>query len=687
MQDFVLPLEGAPAGPPTRPIKPPAARPPRFSLSRFLAALRHNGLGIVTFAAFGAVVVGLVLWALIPVEATAETLLESQSLGPSTNKAARAPSGAPTLRSAAVLLAVLRRPEVAELPACRRSADPLGWLERCLSVDDSRPDLLRVRVRAARQTDAAVLLEAVVQSFFDELGRRHAAVLEQLREAHARGQRQLRELNGRLASSEDTRGKNVEKDLQDAQFDLHRARLDLALQEILQSSADSLAAPESAVQAALQDDVVGRSLLRELARVEGYLRDVEHASALGARDPSWQVYSRQRADLFEKINRLRGELLPAVERRVREKARADMGPRLKALRERVATLEELTRMLRAAAIRQGGAAEAHNAPQLREELAAALAAQRKLEGEIQQAEKAAAAPWRRQEQTLLARDTAARNWTSGFAGSGTFALLLVGLTWLDVRRWRVGAAADVANDVGLPVVGQLPVVGPRALAVRGEPVRGRAAARRAHLHEAVDALRTLLLRGPSAGARVIMITSAGDGEGKTTVAAQLAASLARAWRKTLLLDANLRQPAVHERHGVHLEPGLAEVLRGECELADAIQPTAESRLSVLPAGHAEAHAIGALAQEAAGALFAQLKLQYDFVVVDAAPVLPVADTLILSQYADRVLLGVRCGVSRVPALAAACHRLAPLGAPLYGAVVIGSDCRAGAVVPAARPHS
>jgi capsular exopolysaccharide synthesis family protein len=686
MQDFVLPLEESPAGPPTRPIKSPAARPPRFSLPRFLAALRHNGLGIVTFAAFGAVVVGLVLWALIPVEATAETLLESQSLGPSTNKATRAPEGAPTLRGAAVLLAVLRRPEVAELPACRQSADPLGWLERCLSVDDSRPDLLRVRVRAGRQTDAAVLLEAVVQSFFEELGRRHAALLEQLREAHARGQRQLRELNSRLASADDARGLNVEKGLQEAQFDLHRARLDLALHESLQRSADSLAAPESAVQAALQDDVVGRSLLRELARVEAYLRDVEHASALGARDPNWQAYARQRGELLQKINRLRGELLPAVERRVREKTRAELAPRLKALHERVVTLEELTRTLQAAAKRHGGAAEAQNAPQLREELAAAVVAQRKLEGEIEQAEKAAATGWRRQEQTLLARDTAARNWAAGLAGSGTFALLLVGLTWLDVRRWRVGAAADVVNDVGLPVVGQVPVVSPRALAVRGEGVRSRTAARRAHLHEAVDALRTLLLRGPSAGARVIMITSAGGGEGKTTLAAQLAASLARAWRKTLLLDANLRQPAVHAGHGVHLEPGLAEVLRGECELADAIQPTAESRLSVLAAGHAEAHVIGALAQEAAGALFAQLKQQYDFVVLDAAPVLTVADALILSQYADRVLLAVRCGVSRVPALAAACQRLALLGAPLYGAVVIGGDSRAGAPVPAARHH-
>jgi capsular exopolysaccharide synthesis family protein len=679
MQDFVLPPEAAVEEAAAPVCKTPPTLP-RLTPRRFAATLRRHWFGTVAFAALGGLVIGLVLWTAIPVETTAETVLEIQPPGPAVNTGKLPHAEARTLRSAAVLRAALRRPEVAALPAFQGLADPLRYLEKRLTVDDSRPETLRVGVCATRPSEAALLLHGVVRSFLEELGRQRAAELEQLRQAHARGTRQLRELNDRLAGADNPRGPGPEKDLQEAQFELHRARLDLVLQESLEKSIDSLPAPESAVRAAVKGDAAGGALLQEVARLEGYMRDVEQASALGARDPNWQVYSRQRAELLEKINRLRAELLPAVERQVREKARAELAPRLKALRERVATLKERTRTLQAAVQRQGHA-EVDKGRQLRDELAAAVAAQHQREAEIQQAEKAVAAvaaAWGGEDQTVLGHDGGARAWTAGLAGSGTFALLLVGLTCFDVRRWQVGAAADVADEAGLAVVAHIPVVAPRALAVGGAPLHGRLAARQAQLHEAVDALRTVLLRGPSRGARVIMITSAGPGEGKTTLAAQLAASLARAWRKTLLLDANLRQPAVHTHHGLHLEPGLAEVLRGECELADAIQPTAESRLSVLTAGHADAHAIGALAQETAGALFAQLGQQCDFVVLDAAPVLPVADALVLSQYADRLLLAVRCGVSRIRSVAAACQRLAPLDVPLLGAVVIGTESPAGA---------
>ena len=122
-----------------------------------------------------------------------------------------------------------------------------------------------------------------------------------------------------------------------------------------------------------------------------------------------------------------------------------------------------------------------------------------------------------------------------------------------------------------------------------------------------------------------------------------------------------------------LEPGLSEVLRGEAEPADVIQPTELSRLWMIPAGHWDTHAIQALAQDGVGRLFDFLKEQYDFIVIDACPILLVADALLLGRHVDAVLLAVRSGVSRLPVVQAAQQRLSALEAPLRGAVLMGRD--------------
>jgi Mrp family chromosome partitioning ATPase len=102
-----------------------------------------------------------------------------------------------------------------------------------------------------------------------------------------------------------------------------------------------------------------------------------------------------------------------------------------------------------------------------------------------------------------------------------------------------------------------------------------------------------------------------------------------------------------------------------------IQATAISRLCLLPAGNWDEHAVQALAQDQVRSLFQTLKEQYDFIIVDSCPVLPVADSLLLSQHTDGVLFSVMRDVSRLPAVWAAQQRLQNLGVRTLGAVVIG----------------
>jgi capsular exopolysaccharide synthesis family protein len=270
----------------------------------------------------------------------------------------------------------------------------------------------------------------------------------------------------------------------------------------------------------------------------------------------------------------------------------------------------------------------------------------------------------------------------GLAGGlGMFGLVLFGVAFLEFSSRKINAADEVTQGLGLTLVGTLPRLSARAQ----REAQGAATPRQIHLQsiitESVDAIRTQLLHAArSDGVQVVMVTSASGGEGKTSLSSQLAASLARAWRKTLLVDGDLRNPAAHKLFRLPLEPGFSELLRGEAGLGDVVKPTPLSRLWLLPAGHLDPHAIQALAQEDVRAIFEQMKEQYDFIIVDSCPVLPVADSLLLGQHVDAVIFAVLRDVSRLPSIQAAQQKLQGLGVRMLGAVVIGTDGDPGSVV-------
>src|SRR5439155_19514273 len=95
------------------------------------------------------------------------------------------------------------------------------------------------------------------------------------------------------------------------------------------------------------------------------------------------------------------------------------------------------------------------------------------------------------------------------------------------------------------------------------------------------------------------------------------------------------------------------------------------------AGNGDAHAIQALAQENIRTLFEQLKQQYDFIIIDTPPVLPVTDSLLIGQHVDGVVYAVLRDVSRAPAVYAAQQKMAQLGVHTIGAVLLGADAEFG----------
>jgi polysaccharide biosynthesis transport protein len=257
---------------------------------------------------------------------------------------------------------------------------------------------------------------------------------------------------------------------------------------------------------------------------------------------------------------------------------------------------------------------------------------------------------------------------AGASGAAALTLVLFLIAWWESRRQRVNSVDEVIHGLGMKLMGTVPALPSRRISPARPDIRWQNI-----LTESVDTARTMLLhKARSESLRAIMVTSATGGEGKTSLSSHLAASLARAGRKTLLLDADLRNPAIHRLFGLERTPGLADLLRGDVEWAETVQPTAAPGLSLIPAGLCDGLALQSLAQDGFRHILELLRSEFDFIVVDSAPVLPVADSLLIGQSVDGVIFSILREVSRLPKVYAAHQRLEMLGVRMLGAVVSGA---------------
>jgi capsular exopolysaccharide synthesis family protein len=197
--------------------------------------------------------------------------------------------------------------------------------------------------------------------------------------------------------------------------------------------------------------------------------------------------------------------------------------------------------------------------------------------------------------------------------------------------------------------------------------------------ESGDTIRTLIAQTGREAPKVILVTSAVESEGKTTFAAQLAASLARADKRTLLLDGDLRHPGAHVALSLELRAGLPDLLRGELGNDEAVQPTSIDGLFAVTGGACDYAAISSLSRPDLARIIQGFRDSFDHVVIDAGNVLDVSDALLLGQQSDAVILSTMLDVSRVPQLNAAVERLRSVGVRLLGVIVHGV-----AVTPARR---
>lgn len=257
------------------------------------------------------------------------------------------------------------------------------------------------------------------------------------------------------------------------------------------------------------------------------------------------------------------------------------------------------------------------------------------------------------------------------AGLAGFFLPVFLIVFGDARQQIVSSPMQVIDEIGLPVLGQVPHI-PRSRREKDE-VGSRHDEFQDHLREAVNGVAAMLIRwGENRSSRVIMVSSAVAGEGKTTLAGHLAIGLAEGGHRVLLLDFDLRRPALHDSFGQELEPGVGNLcIESETPLAATLKRTAIPNLTLMPAGHCPANSLTTLSKERLQKLFDRLKPDFDYLIVDSSPILQSVDARLIGRHVDGVVLSLLRDVSRMPKVTNACEMLRTYQIPLLGSVLLG----------------
>lgn len=610
-------------------------------------------------------------------------------------------SQAAQMRSRWVLSAALNREEIKKLNLEQQYPDPLQMLEDESKVESQNDlELVRLLVNANTPEAAQALAQAITQTYLDEVVEKdrkqradNVTTLDEIYTAQTNKLRTKKENLKRLADelgtldSEAARLKqqNALATLTAAKTTHNNLRLQLLSAETRLAAHKAqkklmVEAPvsESALAEAYDSDMTLKAHMARLRRAE----DLFNEYRTHVRDPNNPVRLRAAEEVGSvkrKIETRKAEIRDGLRDKQKLKNANEHDQKTIQLQAEVTALKNQEEVLKTELVKLMTDVQKLGTSSTEKEM---------LEKEIEREEKIAADIGTRletgrmslrsgqrvtlyQNAALAPRDAKKQYLAAGVGPLAVIGLVCLGVGYLEFRRRRIQTPEEVTTGLGIQVVGAMPVTrNVQRILLGGEEeiTTGQV------LLESIDAIRTLLLHNANVEAtRVLMVTSAEYGEGKTTVASHLASSLARAGRKTLLIDADLRQPVLQDLFEMALQPGLSEVLLGEIDTPDAVQPTTVDGLWLMTAGQWDREVIQCLARDGVQGIVEKLKEEFDFILFDSPPLLPGTDALLVGQHVDAVLLAVMRGVSQTPKVYAAAQRLHSLGIRVLGAVVNGMD--------------
>lgn len=241
----------------------------------------------------------------------------------------------------------------------------------------------------------------------------------------------------------------------------------------------------------------------------------------------------------------------------------------------------------------------------------------------------------------------------------------------DLSRATIRSQKDIQTELGLSVIGRV-----------GHIKKDRRKGKKRSLLitdlstgfgfiEAYKIIRTKIeILAGKKGYKTIMVTSASENEGKTTVAVNLAIALGQNGKSVLLVDGDLRKPAVAKALSISTPESrsVLDVIKGRIPANEAVRFIKRYGIYVLASGIADDNAAELLSGQKAEELFKSLKESFDYVIVDTAPVNVVTDSIIVAGYADSVLLVVRDDATPVSFIQDAVSAISDSGTPILGSI-------------------
>jgi polysaccharide biosynthesis transport protein len=714
--------------PVTRPGMPSSTAAVAITPMSLLRALRRRAILALGVAILAAGIAGPAAWSLVTVAFKAQAklqiaaqppkilfqTLETQDLGGDAYK--RYQSTQQTLvKSQLVLNAALSNPEVSKYSMIREQSDPVTWLQAKLSVEFiAGSEVMEISLNGRDPVEVAGIVNAVTTAYMDEVANVDAKHrtgryenLVKIKERYQENLKQRREIMRKLAETVGSNDRDtlalrqqyamehlehLQKELLEIESQKRRveARVKVRAHPEERASDESSAPKYSSADV---DKLVDQhpsvaSLLEKLdAQVERLNSEMVRVQRVARNPVSEPLLHALRNDINATrrlLARRRAEVRPVALRQLQQGGTEEQVVQVDEDQRELAMLGDLEGRLKSEidsikVTNHSLTVNTLDLQSIKDDVTQLEAAATKVATEVEALSVELSAPPRIRpiDDAVVprTRDDKKRFMTVGMVTFGSFFAGLLGIAFLELLSRKVDSVEEVPSDLGLSVVGALPILPPRTH--HPEVIAQRQTEKdrywRNRLLESIDATRTVMVHAAQTRShRVVMISSAVAGEGKTSLASYLATSLARSGLRTLLVDADLRSPSIHHLFDLPKSPGLSELARGEIDLDGVIRCTPIEDLDVLPAGCCDRQTLRLLAQGGLGPLFDRLKERFDFVIVDSSPVLPVADTLLIAQGVDAVLFSIMQEVSSKTKVSAAIQRLESLDVHLLGAVVTGT---------------
>lgn len=675
-----------------------------------LESLRRTWPWLIGFGVPAGVIAALLVWRFVPTQYTAFAIFRMAAVEPrlvfeTADRQADFTVYRQTQRaligSLFVLNAALNRPGIRDLEVLREQDDPLNWIKDHVKVDfPDNSELLRIAITGRIPREVQLIVNAIKDAYLEEVvyverDKRYKRIGE-LERIHKDKDNQIQRQRGayqQLARNLGTTKSQVltvkqeyalqhfaalKAKEQQIHFDLLDAGVALTIAKSNVEKCATLTFDKGRIleEAANHPDIANLDMRRRIA--ENRIAEITRVSSAEG--------NRHVARHQDDINKIAQEQQAAIEKvepliveklrdRVRQQARADV-----ARCEQTIELYERQRMVVSEEAKgyeqetKRVSADSSDLEFLQKDISKTDEIVQKIHNELEALRIELDSPPRVRLMHAADLPTTSergkRLKLTALAGLGMLGLVCASVVGADLSFQRIGSVAELEKTVSGRVLGSVPYYVRRLWATDGS---SRMRMRRLHVREAIDSLRAAVVRHCQLeDRRVLMVTSAISAEGKTTVTCQLAESLARAGFKTLVVDADLRRPTVHEVFEVERGPGLAELLSGKATATQVIRPTCVPRLWTAPAGRQTDDSLFVRRHDRLVKLLGAWRKEFDVVLIDTPPVLSVSDTLSISSAVDGALLSVRRDYSRRLQLEQAVHRLERFGANILGVVAVGA---------------